>query len=311
MKDERLMVNGQWWRRVQWTAFVCCLVLCAMQSTAQQISTILSKDKIVIGEQVTLRIAVEGIRSDEVLQDFKFPDTINHIEILSDSIDADGPSFVHTLTLTSFDSGYWQFPSFELVLADNRRLVSQPVDLTVMPVDVSNLADYHDIKDILDVPAENNWWLVAAIVLTALISMFAFLWFVTNKTTVQPTTTAGTDLGVLYSALQKRLSELENNSTAGNTDTVSLYNETSQRVRVFVDTALGEQTSHLTSGEYMLRIKGRLSDAEAENSYFQFLRLADAVKFARYQPPAAETNSIFPALRNVVELVYHQNKSLQ
>ena len=302
------MVNGECPPLRRIVTLLCCLTLLSTVSFSQKVTTLLSKDKIVIGEQVTLRIEIQGVSADEVLQDFKFPDSVNHIEILADSIDGAGSAFVHTLTLTSFDSGYWQFPAYELTLANNTKLESQPVDISVLPVDVSNLEDYHDIKDILDVDAANNWWIIAAIVALGLLSLFALLWVVTNNAPAQQEIAPKSDLAGLYDQLVRRLVILEGESKAGNISNAEVYKETTHLSRSFTDTAYAVQTAHLTTGEYMLRMKGNLPDAETETGYFQFLRLADAVKFARYEPPADETNRIFTVLKTMAEQVLQQNK---
>lgn len=300
--------NGGWPPFVRIAILLCCLLIVSNVSIGQKVTTLLSKDKIVIGEQVTLKIEVQGVSANEVLQDFRFPDTVNHIEVLTDSLESEGSSFIHTLTLTSFDSGYWQFPSYELTLANNRKVTSQAVDISVLPVDVSSLKDYHDIKDILDVEAENNWWIIAAIVALGLVSLFAFLWVATNKTPAPKEITSSSDLADLYNKLMKRLSLLESESNGGKLSNTEVYKESSQLARSYVDAAYNVQTAHLTSGEHMLYLKGKLPDAETETGYFQFLRLADAVKFARYQPPANETNHIFSVLKALALQVLQQNK---
>lgn len=301
------IVNSQWSILLQRVLLIAGLLVFWNDSVSQKISTILSKDKIVLGEQVTLKIQVEGITSKDVQQDFVFPDTVNHIEILTDSIDGDGPDFIHTLTLTSFDSGYWQFPSYEILLSGNRNLVSQAVDITVLPVDISNMADYHDIKDILDPQSENNWWIIASIVALALLSLFAFLWFITNKVQHQPITET-TDLEKLYNAFLKKIHVLENTDVSERTVLTNMFKELTQATRHFIDAAYQKNTTHQTTGEYILQYKGKLPDVETENNYFQFLRLADAVKFAKYIPPGDESRSVFPMLKKLIEQVYQTKK---
>jgi hypothetical protein len=304
----RLMVNGQWSMRVRRALAIAGLLICTNCLPAQKISTMISKEKIVIGEQVTLKISVEGVTAKEVQQDFSFPDTLNHLEILADSIDGDGPDYIHTLTITSFDSGYWQFPSFGLLLPGNRKVTSQAVNITVLPVDISDMADYHDIKDILETEPENNWWIVTVIVLLGLLSLFAFLWFVTNKPGQHEKQIAFSGLSELYEQLLKRLKELENGNVSGKEAIAGLFRETSQETRSFIDAAYQQRTTHLTTGEYMLRMNNKLPDIETANDYFQFLRLADAVKFAKYVPPATEITFVFPVLRKIIEGVYQQSK---
>jgi hypothetical protein len=285
-------------------------ILYFLESSGQQVSTIISKDKIVLGEQISLQIKVEGISQASIKQDFVFPDSINHIEILSDSLQTiSNSTLIYNLTLTSFDSGYWQLPAFEMILMDNRKLVTESIGITVMPVDVSTLVDYHDIKDILEVNPENNWCIIAAITVLALISLFAFLWFHNNKSAIQETQIPIAKIDVLYNQFLQNLSKLEITDLTEKTSVVNIYKESSNAIRTFIDKVYQQNTSHLTTSEYMLKIKGKFPDVLTENIYFQFLRLSDAVKFAKYLPPVEETKAIFPALRNIASEVYQQNKA--
>jgi hypothetical protein len=308
MRKERSTVNGQW--SIVLILLCCCFF--TISASSQKVSTLISKDKIVIGEQLYLKIKVEGISEGLLKQDFQFPDTVNHIEILADSIDkVDASTTIHTLTLTSFDSGYWQLPAFKILLADQRILSSTPLNITVLPVNVSDMQDYHDIKDILEIDTENNWWIIFSIVALALLSLFAVLWFMNSrKNTVEQKPITATSLQLLFNDFIKRLEELQSTELANQSAIVYLFTQTSELTRSFVDKAYHQNTSHLTSGEYMLTQKNKMPDVQLENQYFQFLRLADAVKFAKYFPPAQETESIFPLLRNVATSVYQQMKPL-
>lgn len=309
MRKQWSMVNGEW-SRLSIVLVLLSFAFNVSKLSAQQVSTLLSKDKIVLGEQIFLQIKVEGITKASIKQDFPFPDSVNHIEILSDTVQTiNSSTLIYELSLTSFDSGYWQLPVFEMVLHDNRKLATEPLGITVMPVDVSTLADYHDIKDILEVNPENNWWIIAVIIVLALISLFAFLWFHNNKPADKETALPVANIDVLYNHLIQEISELEKKDFTEKTSVVNIYKESSNAIRTFIDKVYQQNTLHLTTGEYMLKIKGKLPDAATENTYFQFLRLSDAVKFAKYLPPVEETKAIFPALRNIAEELYQQNKA--
>jgi hypothetical protein len=298
----------------RWLIIYRLLFFCLASSGTygQKVSTILSKEKIVLGEQITLQIKVEGITPGDIQQNFSFPDTVNHIEILKDSMEqVNSSTMLHTLTLTSFDSGYWQIPSFKMLLSNQKTLSSEPVDIAVLPVDVSNMQDYHDIKDILEMKEENNWWVIASIVLTGLISLFAVLWFMnTRPITTARKTISPAGLREEYDFIIKRLTELGESDLSARERVFGLFNETSQSTRKFIDAVHVEDTAHLTTGEYMLKLKGRFPDVETENKYFQFLRLADAVKFAKYFPPDEETRSSLPLLKTIVTSVYQQTKQV-
>lgn len=286
----------------------CCFLL--LHGFSQKVSTLISKEKIVLGEQVFVKIKVEGISQGQVQEDFHFPDTVNHLEILADSIDyLNSSSFEHTITITSFDSGTWQLPAFTLLLTDKKVLSSNPVTISVLPVDVSNLEDYHDIKDIMEINPENNWWILASIVLIGIISLFAVLWFMNSGTSIVTPAkkVTGSTLQQLYDQVMNQLNELENMVSTPKASTVRIFSESSDALRLFIDKTKGENTSYLTTGEYMAKQKNRLPNAALENSFFQYLRLADAVKFARYQPQAEETKASFPMLKSLASSVYQQS----
>jgi hypothetical protein len=298
----------------QWAILPMLLCFCSVSTVgiSQKVSTLLSKDKIVLGEQITLQVKVEGITKGDIQQDFSFPDTVNHIEILKDSVeDINSSTILHTLTLTSFDSGYWQLPSFKLLLTDQRTLTSDSLRITVLPVDVSGMQDYHDIKDILEVQPENNWWVVASIILLGLVSLFSLLWFMNYKPVAAPEKIISpSDLQKLYTDLLKRIAELETSEVTTKAAVTSVFDEASRSTRNFIDKVYRQDTASLTTGEFMLNQKEKLSNTETGNNFFQFLRLADAVKFAKYLPPAEETKAVFPVLRNVITEVYEKTKKV-
>ncbi len=289
--------------------FISCLLI-SFSTFSQKVSTLVSKEKILLGEQTFIKIKVEGVTQAQVQEDFHFPDTINHIEILADSIEyLNSSSFEHTLTVTSFDSGIWQLPAFTLLLNNKRTLSSNPVTISVLPVDVSDMEDYHDIKDILEINPENNWWIIGSIILIALVSLFAILWFMNNrKAAIEHKPIESSTLQQLYNKTLQQLSGLETQDISSQQNIIYVFSSSSEAVRSFIDKAKGVNTAHLTTGEYMAKQKGKLPNTEIENSFFQFLRLADAVKFAKYTPPAEEITSVFPMLKSLVTSVFQQSK---
>jgi hypothetical protein len=293
------------------------LVLSALfciSASAQKITTTIDRDKILIGEQLNVKINVHDVDlvSTPVTQDIQIPDTVNHLEILSHTVDTFTTSgtatYVHHLVITSFDSGYWQLPAFEIVLGDNKKLASEPLGINVLPVDVSNLQDYHDIKDILEVPLENNWYIIAAIVALALISLFAVFWFIQKKQAVKVQQVKPGTLADMYDELMQMLNEQQRVDLYNASTVKKAFAQSTEAVRSFLDIVWMKKTMHLTTGEYMTDVKGRISSAEEQTKYFQFLRLADAVKFAKYLPPVEESKGAINNLKNFVTLQYEHNK---
>jgi hypothetical protein len=92
---------------------------------------------------------------------------------------------------------------------------------------------------------------------------------------------------------------------------MQVFEESTLSVRQFSDVAWQQNSRHFTTGEYILNAKGKMPDAELETRFFQYLRLADAVKFAKYLPPTGESKEIFPLLEQVAGELFNQAKSLR
>ena len=131
---------------------IVILFLCISSfSFAQKISATVDRDKILIGEQIELKILVTDVDKNtaDVSQWFNLPDSFNHFEIVKrlpiDTISNSGlVSYSQKIMLTSFDSGYWQIPAANVSFNDKQSINAMPINISVLPVDVSNLKDYHD-----------------------------------------------------------------------------------------------------------------------------------------------------------------------
>jgi hypothetical protein len=281
-------------------------------SFGQRVSATLTKEKIVIGEQTILEINVEGVTADMIQIDFVFPDTANHLEVLDHKREPGGHSvLIYTATITSFDSGYWELPPMEMILTDQRKLSTERIGLSVVPVDVSHLVDYHDIKDILELKPANNWWIIAAIMVLALTSLFGFLWFMNRKQPEIKQAIPVTAIPGLYNELVKKIRVWSTMDLGEKKVVMQVFEESTLSVRQFSDVAWQQNSRHFTTGEYILNAKGKMPDAELETRFFQYLRLADAVKFAKYLPPTGESKEIFPLLEQVAGELFNQAKSLR
>src|SRR6476646_9234556 len=154
----------------------------ALISHAQNKVTIKSgidKNKIVIGEQIHLTLEAD-FPLQEPMRFFTI-DSIPHFEILErkkiDTLDdREGIKLSQSLTLTSFDSGHWAIPSFELPADKPIYTDSMAVDVGFSPFDPNQ--DYHDIKDVIDVQVKEKkagtwyWYAAASAILIAAIIYF-------------------------------------------------------------------------------------------------------------------------------------------
>lgn len=292
------------------------LCLCNYHTQSQTLSATLNRDKILIGEQISLELKADGINLQQyhLKQWFNVADTFNSFEVLQrndiDTIKVGSKTgFIQKIVLTSFDSGYWQIPSLNLVLENqlNNSLINLSTNslyVTVLSVNVDSLKDFHDIKAIEIVEKYTDWKLIITIILALVIAFFTFLWFKskkqilpsTNKLSTEPTHQwALTQIDLL---LQEQLLEKHSYSL--------FYTKLIQISKTFTDATLKMNSQFKTVDEYSILLKGKLGNETMQTQYFQLLRLSNAVKFAKYIPNNQQNND---AVKTVVNMIHTLHKT--
>ena len=140
---------------------------------SQTVRAAVDRNRIFIGEQIKLKLSVEKGKAGIIW--FSFPDSLNHFEIVKRSkidtvVKGSYTNYYQTLSITSFDSGRWTFPSLSLAGIKQSTL---PVSIDVLPVDVSKMQDYNDIKNIEEAKQQNNPLITVIIIAVTLISIGA------------------------------------------------------------------------------------------------------------------------------------------
>lgn len=279
-------------------------------SSAQNVSATLDREKILLGEQVTLELKAENINAQvsPVISWFSFPDTINHIEVVKrlpvDTVSMNGTtSYIQSLTLTSFDSGDWKLPPLYAVLQrdDGGRkdtLRTNEITLEVLPVDVSNLQQYHPMKDIIDVDVQPDYLLMAGIV-SGILIVSAVIWFLLKKKKTKPSLQPVAAQSLFETAMSQ-LDRLRKE----NPPAQAFYNRLDDICRIFIQSQLHVRAMQLTSDELMIQLNVYIQP-EARVSFYQLLRLISAVKFAKYQPAEEQKEADIKTAKEAVEHIYY------
>lgn len=285
----------------------------------QTLTTGADRDKIVIGEQIRLTIKAEGITpSQHVVRWAEIPDTVNHLEVVErgniDTIDlADGVMYQQIVTLTSFDSGQWQIPAVQVQLQRNDTrdsvLSSTPVTVNVVPVDVSQLKDYHDIKEIVEVEDNHSKWILIGVALGTLISIIAVWMLARKKVKVVAPVASPVNQNPGDWALSA-LDDLQKKDLPSKGQVKEYYQQLTNICRQYFFMQLRQALLHQTTGEWMLSLQSLPVEKETKISFFQFIRLADSVKFAKYLPPSAEHEQSIKAARQMIEQVADWQRSV-
>lgn len=263
----------------------------------------MNRDRIFIGEQIELKISVE--RAKQGMTWFSFPDSLNHLEVIKRSkIDTvsngNYTNYYQTISITSFDSGRWQFPPLSLPGIKQSTL---PISIDVLPVDVSNMQDYNDIKDIVEVKPGNDWFITGMIMGITLISIGMVYWLlIKKKKAIQADTGLKGKLSPLDWALTE-LSKLNGRHLNTPVEVKKYYSDLATISRTFFNMQLHQRSLHQTTDEWMINLQSLSVDNGVKTSFFQFLRQADAVKFAKYLPPPQESEPSVGAIKQMLEKV--------
>lgn len=249
-----------------------------------------------IGEQIHLTL--EADFPPQTPMSFFTIDSIPHFEILErkkiDTLDnREGIKLSQSLTLTSFDSGHWVIPSFELPADKPLYTDSLAVLVGFSPFDPNK--DYHDIKDVIDVQVkekkEETWyWYVAA---SALL-VAAMIYFLLRKRKTPVVKTAPVD------AYKEAKQELEKLGKENLTSKV-FYTRLVDIFRLYISRRKKIASLQKTTDDLVVQLRSLKLPAEEFNRLAQSLRMSDFVKFARFEPAESDKNDSFKTIKDFID----------
>lgn len=304
--------------------FIICLIIFFQPFFplfAQSVSASLDRDKILLGEQVILQFTLNNINKSTVFVESwpQVNDTINHTEIVKrgaiDTITVNGADiYRQNFTITSFDSGRWQLGPFVFIIQDKSsgkklQLETAPVYLTVLPVDVSAMKDYHPIKDIIDVETGFNWLPVIIALAIALLAVAIYIIIKKRKKKVAGVSKIILKGTPLERAMEK-LRALEKESLTSTGGTKKFHSDIDITIREYFEEMMPVKALQLTAGELFSRLTLYLQDVQLRNRFRQVFELNASVKFAKYMPAENESkNTLKEVIKSLHEIDTIINKA--
>ncbi len=291
--------------------YLFAYTLLFLSVSAQKLTTATNKSTIRIGEQFELKLTVEPTNNSTVLLDtwFNLPDSFNHFEVLQrlpiDTLEVGGAkSFIQKILITSYDTGTFKLPEFPVKLVGNKTLTLLPLPIKVLPVNISNMQDYNDIKEIIDVVPETDWWLwgkiAVGVLLLIVIIVLAVKYFFSKKS-IRPTKKIGLSINDILLQIDALLPLISTQQYK------QLFTSLISLTRNFSDTQLGIASLTKTTDEYMVLLKGNVGNEPTQVQYYQLLRLADAIKFAKYQPTTVECEQALQTAKIFITTIHSFN----
>ena len=263
-----------------------------------------SKDRLLIGEQVKLDITCSLPSGASVSGWVNLPDTFNHLEIVDrlpvdSSLEGSVKTYHQSFTITGFDSGLWVVPPVALI-ADKQKISSEPLSLAVIPVHLTD-STYHDIRDIINVPVkQTHWWYwIAGALSLILISVLVWLWIRSQKRKplpLQPAKIKGTPL---EEALQQ-LHALEKAGYLERGEWKQYYSTLAGIFKNYNERKSRSGFLQKTTDEILVALHPELPKDPA-SELAGVLRIADAVKFAKYQPEADQARADITVIEKIIK----------
>lgn len=159
------------------------LLACCFLNAQVNVRATVNRDNILIGEPFSLTVEAYMPLGSSI--SWFNSDTMPHFEVTDRSVidtaeNIDGKKITQVLNLTSFDSGRWQIPPFEIVVAGQSFYTdSIPVNVTFTPFDPKE--DYRDIKDIIEVKNPSVRYIPWIIAGLTVLSLSALAYFMRKK----------------------------------------------------------------------------------------------------------------------------------
>ena len=287
----------------QYITWICLLISPALANAQVLAKASLDKDSILIGEPLKLSLDVRAPLGQEIRW-FSL-DTIPHFEFLekakadtSDNID--GKAIQQVLTITSFDSGNWVIPPLPININGRTYFTdSIPIKVTWSAFDATQ--DYHDIKEITEVSGP-TWmryipWIIAVAVVLAAAGVWYFL-----RAKKKPAVVEEVYVSKLtpYEEALQALDELRNKGYAQNGQVKNYYIRLNDILRVFVLRKLRIASLEKTNEELILQLRSLPIDKDTFHQLTTALRMADFVKFAKYEPNASDNEKNMTIIRSAI-----------
>ncbi|HZF64651.1 MAG TPA: LPXTG cell wall anchor domain-containing protein [Chitinophagaceae bacterium] len=278
---------------------IVALLICTCSNAQPKPSLVAAVDrnKIFIGEQFDLILDARFANAASIT--FVDIDSIPHFEIVKKSkIDTSSVGgevlLSQRITLTSWDSGRWQLPSFNNKKSGNGT-APLSIEVSFSPMDPKQ--DYHDVKDVIAVqgPAETTWyWYVIG---AALLLLLFILLFPKKKKKEEPP-------AVVIDAYKVAISELKKlRQEQHSMDAKLFYVELVDLFRKYLHQKKDIQSFSKTTDDLALQIRELNMPSSLYHQLVQTLSLSDAVKFARLLPTDAERKESIEVIHKSIDVI--------
>ena len=206
------------------------------------------------------------------------------------------------LTVTSFDSGSWSIPRLPFS-AGNKKYFSDSIRIEVGYTRIDPNKDYHDIKDIIDIPNPYAKWIVWVVAVVTIGALVLVVWLVRKKKIWKVLGGVMAPRLSPYEEAIRQLEELERQHLPENGSVKAYYTQLSDIFRLYLFRRMGISSLAETSEELIGQIRRLPVSGEQFSDMAEMLRMSDFVKFAKYQPGLSDSEHHFQVIRHSIDVL--------
>jgi hypothetical protein len=283
---------------------------------AQKTKSIASieKDSILIGDHLKLRIEVNTTKNTKISWPTFSEELASGVELLSlqpiDTIpqDGDAVSYIQNLSITSFDTGFYEIPGFNFSCFDQidtnfYKSISNPLFLRVITVEVDTAQAFKPIKG----PIEQSYTFTEALpmmggFLLLLAAAFAIYYFFFRKKN-EPLFTAKAKVRIpAHISALNNLEILKTKKLWQEGRFKDFYTELTDIFRIYLDERFEVDALEMTSDEIRESIEPiNEIDKKLFNKISETLFTSDLVKFAKLNPIPEENERSISIMEDFVK----------
>ncbi len=277
------------------------------------IKAAVDRSVITIGDRITYTLTIEHAKNIRIKQPGPGAN-LGMFEIkdyqISEPVEKNGLiSQTFTYQISVFDTGHFVIPPFPIAYttSDTSRqfqiIQSEPIKIYVKSVLTAQDHEIHDIKAPLEIPYNYRrlvLFIAAGVLILLAIGLLYYLYKrkrqgapLFRREVIRPAHEIA--LGEI-AALQERWEAL-----LADGQVKLLFTKLSDILRRYLENRFFIPAREETSAEILQSLEELDLDSAVREKVARLLNLADAVKFARYQPNRAETDGALTTLLNIVE----------
>jgi hypothetical protein len=296
-----------------WITMALSFAMLAASAQAAKLRVTADRVHIFPGERIVLTLEAEYPSPSGPATLPILPDSFRNLEVLqraNATSTQNGKSTIlrQELTLTGFESGQWTIPPLNFI-AGKEKAHSDSLRVTIDAVKLTD-STYHDIRDIIEVQeVPFDWKKWGAILLTLLIVGGIGWNYLRGRRKRPAPDVSAADKGTAYDMAQKELKKLKEEALPAKGEMKLYYTRLYDIFRDYLRKQGGHPDMQRTTGDLLLRLKQALT-GEQTSELAQSLRIADAVKFAKYPSSPGEAANAHDTIDQTIRTLHQQKTGL-